>query len=317
LAEPIESFRFISWADTKNAHSDLAVLSRQAKALSPVFTIYPGDLEDSGFTTAGIELWRDAINGYENNRMFEITFPVRGNHDDETDDNAVGWQGYFDLTTTAERIGAINYDEFAEDLTYSFDYGNSHFIGVDVTGSVSQLSTAQINWIDQQLGQAESRGLIHAFLWFHGPIWCLDGHCDCSDSTGCVPSQASALVDVFNRHPIVSATFHGHEHVNAWVHISSARIPNVTHEFEEFVTGSAGAGLYQCKDARVDWCMDSRDGNNAHGFATIDVSGDSFTVNMYRMNYDIPVFSQTFMKGQAPTPTRVTPTSTPAPAPTD
>jgi len=50
------AFRFVSWADTKSATSALGQLSNQVKALNPrpVFTIYPGDLESDGVTSAGM-----------------------------------------------------------------------------------------------------------------------------------------------------------------------------------------------------------------------------------------------------------------------
>jgi hypothetical protein len=189
------SFSFISWADTKGARSILSELSDQIIALNlnPAFTIYPGDLEDDGFTTSGTSLWRDAIDGKitgsdASNNIFDITFPVRGNHDSR---DTSGWQSYFDLASHISRIGALNYNfmEGKEDLIYSFDYGNSHFVGLDVLGDVNKLTSDQITWLDKDLGYAENRGFTHAFIYFHGPIYCLDGHCSCTAATdkNCIP----------------------------------------------------------------------------------------------------------------------------------
>jgi hypothetical protein len=186
LAFPKEAFAFsfISWGDTKTDTTVLKNLSIQAKLLSPAFTIYVGDLEEDGFTQAGTETWKNALNGGSGNGIFDITFTVRGNHDDHIANSAPNWQAYYNLAATAQRVGASNYTELNSNLTYSFDYSNSRFIGVDVLGDASLLSSAQISWIDSRLNDAENRGLTHAFIYFHGPIYCVDGHCSCSTVTG-------------------------------------------------------------------------------------------------------------------------------------
>lgn len=156
------SFMFVSWADTKSDTDILSALSDQAVQLNPAFTIYPGDLEDSGFTASGMNAWKEAMDGQLTgdsvpNGMFAIAFPVRGNHDES---DTAGWQTYFDFQTTANLVGATNYNNMPEeeDLTYSFDYENSHFIGVDVTGDASAITSGQIAWIDADLTAANLVG---------------------------------------------------------------------------------------------------------------------------------------------------------------
>ncbi len=290
------SFRFVSWGDTKSARDELASLSNQAVLLNPNFTIYAGDLESNGFTLSGMNAWKDAMNGYSDNGMFDKTFPVRGNHDAS---NASGWQSYYDLGSTAQSLGATNYSALYEDLTYSFDYGNSHFIGVDVLGDADRLSYEQVSWIDNDLAAAEARGLTHGFVFFHGPIYCVDGHCSCTTRTCPLDPVVVSLIEVFNEHPIVSATFHGHEHTYAHVHIDDTRIPEVTHPFEQFVTGSAGAGPSDCIPGRTDYCMPS------HGFVNVDVSGNSFTVDFYEMGTTSSVKTMTFTKSGNQSPSVV------------
>ncbi len=281
------AFRFVSWADTKSSRDDLASLSNQAAPLNPAFTIYEGDLESDGFTLSGMNAWKDAMNGYSDNGMFDKTLPVRGNHDRN---DTPGWQAYYDLRSTARGLGATKYSELAEDLTYSFDYGNAHFIGVDVLGDADYLSPEQVNWIDNDLAAAEMRGLTHAFVYFHGPIYCVDGHCSCTTRVCPLDSIVVSLIDVFDRHPIVSATFHGHEHTYAHVHIDDTRIPEAIHPFEQFVTGSAGAGPKDCIPGRTEYCMPS------HGFVTVDVVGASFTVRFYRQGIAAPAQTMHFTK---------------------
>jgi|GEM_PF-1963532 len=280
FVHPVYAFTFVSWGDTKDGTATLSAESTQAKTLNPNFTIYTGDLISSG-TGSGtgantLDNWKNALNGSTNNGTFDITFPVRGNHDTST---STTWPTFFNLSGVASRIGATNYSELNKNATYSFDYGNSHFVGIDVTGDVSTMSAGQIAWLDTDLNHAEARGLIHAFLFWHGPIYAVDDHC-CA-----IPPDD--LIKVLNKHPIVSATFHGHEHVIAYAHLDGSRVTGdqgtiLTHPFEEFVTGGGGASLYSCRSGRSDWCL------AANSFATISVSGTSFTVNAYQLGNTTP-----------------------------
>jgi hypothetical protein len=282
-----DAFRFVSWGDTKSARDELAALSNQAALLNPTFTIYEGDLESDGFTLSGMNAWRDAMNGYSDNGMFNKTLPVRGNHDSN---DTAGWQSYYDMQATAQGLGATNYSALREDLTFSFDYGNAHFIGVDVLGNADLLTPEQVNWIDNDLSTAEGRGLTHAFVYFHGPIYCLDGHCSCTTRICPLDPDVVSLIEVFNNHPIISATFHGHEHTYAYVHIDDTRIPEATHPFEQFVTGSAGAGPSDCIPGRADYCLPS------DGFVTVDVSGQAFIVSFYELGAASLVKTMAFSK---------------------
>ncbi len=274
---PSSGFRFISWADTKSGLADLAAVSNQIKALptQAKFTIYPGDLCDSGPTTSCLNTWKSAINGSVNNGIFDITFASRGNHDA---DSPSTWQAYFEFAQVASRVGATNYTARDTDLTYSFDYGNAHFVGIDCpSGDSDGLDTAIAAWLDTDLAAAEARGLVHAFLYFHGPASYVDDHP--------TPGLPAEFIAVINKHRIVSASFHGHEHVQAYVHINSTWLSGVTNGWEEFVTGSAGADLYTCDTSRTDWCT------AVVGFAAVDVSGNSFTVNFYQLGSTNPLTS--------------------------
>ena len=240
------TFRFIVWSDTKNGLNELSALSSQVKAMNPLMTFYPGDLCKRGATRSCLDEWKRSLNGGSNNGLADITFASRGNHDAANIDI---WQSYFNFSGVAESIGAVNFSSYRQNLTYSFDYDNSHFVVIDMPNGegASSMGSATITWLDADLSAAENRGLTLAFIAFHAPIYYVDDHPDA------VPA---GLITVLNSHPIVSATFHGHEHVLAYVHIDTTRIPTVTQPFEEFVSGGAGAKLYACAAGRSDWCDD-------------------------------------------------------------
>lgn len=294
--------RFIAWGDTKSDTNVLQNLSAQAKALNPSWTIYAGDLESSGFTSAGMNIWKAALNGGVNNGMYDITFPVRGNHDAS---NPSAWQGYFDLYATVQRIGATNYTFLDDNLTYSFDYGITRIIGIDVPGNVTQMTSSQISFFDQRLTDAENKGFAHAFFFWHGPFY--------SQANHCCPVPASALISVINKHPVVSAGFFGHEHILTYAQINSSRIPGITRDFVQIITGDAGAGPTSPTSGRYDYALDLKGGNSG-GFALVEVSGNSFTVSFYKGGTATPQWSKTFTKSGLPPPSvSTTPPTSPTP----
>lgn len=336
------AFMFVAWGDSRGPDNfaKTAKLSNQAATLNPIFTIFTGDLQYRGFTLTepdSITAWKNAINGDRtaatSNGIFDKTLPVRGNHD--TNDTA-GWQGYFNMASYVQRVGGTNYAQYSgstygtsgatgPNLTYSFDYGNSHFIGVDAgsDANTSWFPTNKLNWIDQDLTSAEGRGLKFAFIYFHGPIFPGGYHLDSACKTiysDCVsPATATQyLVPIINKHPIVAATFHGHEHSVTYVHLDNTRLSQLAHPFEQFISGSAGAGpddSYVLSN-RADYIQ-----KGTNGFLTVDVSSDSYTVKAYKMGTTIPTldWSKTFTNsGTTPQPTSTltpTPTSLPTNTP--
>lgn len=289
------AFTFVAWGDNKTETDVLKALSVQVKSLNPNFTIFSGDLEENGFTQVGADAWKNAVDGGSDNGIFDITFPVRGNHDDNVWRSVSKWVEYHDISKIAETVGAYNYSELNNNLTYSFDYENSRFMGVDVVGDINILSNAQIAWIDRQLTDAESKGLTHAFIFYHATTFCVAGeHCSCSTTSGCVSTAATRLVEVINKHPIVTAIFQGHEHVLAHTHIDSSRIPNVTHPFEQIVSADAGSGPIGVNPNRTDYHLDLSD--NKGGFVLVDVNDKTVEVNFYHGGIPIPQKTLTFSK---------------------
>lgn len=286
------AFKFVAWGDTKSGTSTLSSLTTNAQTFSPVFTIYSGDVEDSGFTQSGFDSWKTAIGA-----LYSKTFVTRGNHDSG---DSAGWQGYFNFGTTATTVGATNYTALTPNQTYSFEYANSIIIGIDDPGGEFTPDSSTTTWVDQQLTAAEGKGLVHAFIFAHGPIYYTDDHQN---------TPPAAFITMLNKHPIVSAYFNGHEHVLAYTHLDSTRVSSITHAFEQVGSGSTGAGTYNCASGRSDWCQ------AADGFAVISVNDANFTIDFYTSG-TTSVYSKTITKpgsttpstGSVTTPQGVTPT---------
>ena len=148
-------------------------------------------------------------------------------------------------------------------------------------GDISTMTSGEITWLDADITAAEARGVTHTFVMDHGPIYPINEHWD---------TPSSSLVTVMNKHASISATFHGHEHVLGYAHIDSSRVSGVTHQWEEFVSGGAGAPLYSCTSGASDYCTSTM------GFMTVDVSGPTFTVNLYFQGQSVPAETWSFTK---------------------
>ena len=304
-ASPSTPFTFVAWGDSRGGTPGavnslvLSTLSIQAQGLipAPSFTVFAGDLCNSLTSTCASSStsgWTYALNGGSaNNGTSRITFPFRGNHDSD----AALWDRYFvgrDAVVAA--IGGTDFNYYLTDgpeRTYSFDYANSHIVGIDLPGGdVSTMTSGQIDWLDSDIAAAEARGVTHTFILDHGPIYYVDGHSS---------EPPTRLINVINKHWSISATFHGHEHVMAYVHADSTHIPGVTHPWEEFVAGAAGAPLYSCNTSRLIGAMDYCSGE-ANGFMSVEVDGNTFTVSLYLEGEPVAAKTWTFTK--SPTPPR-------------
>jgi uncharacterized repeat protein (TIGR02543 family) len=311
LYDGSETFSFASIGDAHAEAENFAATVNQIATMNPDFVIFNGDLENEGFLTEEMD---PMIADLKAAGLFDRTFLVRGNHDDNQIDidNAALWESYFETEPNIKTppAGVTNYvsiDSDSDNLTYSFNFGNSIFIGLDVPGPVDDLTADEYYFLDDRLTYAENLGLTHAFIYFHGPSYCVESnHCDCFARTdaSCTPSE---LVAVINDHPIVSATFHGHEHIFGWTHMDSTRLAGLTGSFEQFLTSPAGGWNYN--DAiypeRLDYYVPDMDEQPDQGFGYVTVDGDSFTVSFYKDGSTSPNWSGTFQKpGMEPTLTQ-------------
>ena len=311
-------FTFAALSDSQSGTSTLLTVDNAIAALNPNLVLFNGDITDgNGVTTSELT---SKTGVYKTTGLFDKTFFVRGNHDDVVSGSANLWESFFSTSPNVKILpnGVTNYvalDSNSTYLTYSFIYQNSMFLGVDVPGDADLITSAQYTFLDQRLTYAESIGLTHAFIWFHGGEYCVESqHCGCSTKLdgSCTPT---AFVNLINKHPVVSATFHGHEHILSWTHMDNARVPSLTRSYEEFFTSPAATYTYNSYiyPNRVDYYSNT----NAPAYAYVSVNGSSFTVNLYRVGTG-SVWSKTFTKGSViPTNTpTVTRTPTPVGSPT-
>ena len=303
------AFSFASMGDGQAERAYFTSTVNQIKNLNPALILYNGDLQDTGFVLTQIN---PMINVLKTANVFNKTFLVRGNADNNVEGSAALWENYFETAPNIKVLppyvtnkAALN--SSSDHLNYSFDYGNSIFIGLDVPGDIDFLEQAEMDFLNSRLTYAEGQGLTHAFIFFHGPEYPVTSvHSLCSGraDAGCTPPS---LMTIINDHPIVTATFHGHEHVLGWTHMDNTRVTGLTRSYEQFITSPSGSGTYNeyLYPERVDYVYPDMD--NSQGFATISVDGLSFTYNIYKVGTAQPVWSHTFSKlNTAPTISDIT-----------
>ncbi|MCL4436252.1 MAG: hypothetical protein M1387_06020 [Thaumarchaeota archaeon] len=279
-------FRFVVLGDSRSSDSTsqvntkvLSSLTNVANGLNPAFAIFNGDLCYS--FTSGSDcptIWKNAVN----QNLLSKTVLVQGNRD--TGYNTK-WQSAFKMASIITSFGGTGYSfrSGQDSIDYSFNYKNSHFVGIAVLNGVSSSSPSydQLTWLDADLTKAENtgcggHGCALTFIAFHSPLYCVS-----PDSSVCsqIQTPPSKWTTILNAHSSVVAVFNAHDHVISYVHISSNEINGVSsnHEYEQFISGASGAPPASC-GSRSDWCTD---GN--FGFITVNVSGSTAKVRAYNM----------------------------------
>ncbi|MCL4435988.1 MAG: metallophosphoesterase [Thaumarchaeota archaeon] len=307
-------FRFVVMGDSRGNSAAqpvntgaLSQVSNKANGFNPAFQLFTGDLCYDFSQGNCPSVWKSTMNS----NLLSKTVPIMGNHD--STDIAL-WQSNFNIGSIVSSFGGTryNYRSGQDSLDFSFDYGNSHFVGMAVIDDVSSTrpSADQLNWLDADLTTAErtgcgGTGCALTFLEWHAPVYCTsDSHCPTP-----APAPPAQWTTITNAHPSVTAIFHGHEHVIAYTHIDSSKISgvNTNREYEEFITGGAGAPLYGCT-SRANWCTSN------YGFAVVDVSGTTVTVQIYDIN-GVPLHTAwTFTKNPTTTTTTTTTTASGIPS---
>ena len=131
------SFTFGSFGDSHN-EPYFNTTADQLASLNPALVLGIGDVEDNGFSTTDMN---QVVGVLKSENLFNKTFLVRGNHDDKIDGSAAGWESYLETspnipTRPAYVANKVALNSSSDNLIYSFDYGNSIFIGLDVPGDV-------------------------------------------------------------------------------------------------------------------------------------------------------------------------------------
>jgi hypothetical protein len=218
------AFRFIVIGDNRPGGDPVrqpAAFRRiidEINRLDPDFVVNNGDLIQgyTGDTAVLAAMWDAYIEQLDRCRVPVIS--VVGNHDVWGPDSDRMYR---------DRIG---------DLTFSFDYGGCHFIGLNTEdfagGGIDRIAGEQLAWLKADLRKA--RDADHIFVFLHRPLWIQAG----ADTAGRYSYQSNWMDDV---HPLlvehgVRAVMAGHEHLY--------RDEGVIDGIQYVIVGGAGAPLH-------------------------------------------------------------------------
>lgn len=177
---------FLVFGDAKHSPHFKEVL-KQADQLSPQFCITTADLVNQGAGAKGVVNYGklDTDGGWFFKKY--ATWPSVGNHEMNGGKNGVeNFAKFFGIDTP----------------TYSFSYGNAHFIALDWPKVKDDPD--KFAWLEKELAKAQGQ---HIFIFRHRP-WYTVG----SKSTKDVEGKATTVTALFQKYK-VTAVFSGHDHI--------------------------------------------------------------------------------------------------------
>jgi hypothetical protein len=191
------NFSFIHWTDVhynppnKGYEIQLNTTLQILKNASPDFILMTGDMRSSEPNYRRFYTIMDSMD-------FDIPiFFVNGNHEKESLeelDNAVLYMG--------EKKG-----QFGNEYTFTFDYGEYQFIGLDSGmfpySSQGNISDAQYNWLKSELQSIQGK---HLVAFFHHPLSFFGKSMFWTNMT-----IAMKIRELFSGYGVI-ATFAGHAH---------------------------------------------------------------------------------------------------------
>lgn len=150
-----------------------------------------------------------------------------GNHDVDTDKKETYgyWQDYVNFPQ--------NGPEGFEELTYSLDYGNAHFV-VLVTNKPKdhKINDEQLKWLESDLKNNQKE---HTFVFFHESAFPIKDKID--ESLDVDEEQRDKLWSILDKNK-VTAVFSGHEHLHSRRLIDKQVFSGAENGVYQFVVGN-------------------------------------------------------------------------------
>lgn len=199
-------FSFAVLGDTQyfkpGIYGDYQKAASSIKKINPDLVFSLGDLVSSCDKEKECE---EKINSWKNvlGNLSSKTYVMMGNHDrtgKEKSDNA--WRKAFNFPNNGP-------DGFSE-LTYSFDFQNSHFVILSSDKpEENKINSVQRTWLEQDLQKNTKE---NTFVFFHEPAYPVNSKI--GESLDKNSDDRDALWSIFIKYR-VTAVFSGHEHIQA------------------------------------------------------------------------------------------------------
>jgi 3',5'-cyclic AMP phosphodiesterase CpdA len=193
--------------------------------------------------------------------LLSKTYAAMGNHDNIGDKGDKAWQDAFSFPAN----GPNGYSE----LTYSFDFKNSHFVVLDSDSpDMHEINGEQRAWLEKDLAASHKE---NNFVFFHEPAFPVSSKA--GESLDKNPGERDALWNIFDKYN-VTAVFNGHEHIVSRRKIDSSVLPSVKNAIYQFVFGSTDSFDHDLPDPGVVEYANQGQGR----FGIVSVNGKEITV---------------------------------------
>ena len=276
-------YRFLAFGDLGRATNAQKLIAALVDSLNADFAILTGDIiyesgEAQNFTPYYFDIYRETLQ--------HIPFyPCLGNHDNNPPSYGIPYVNTYYLPT--------NYPT-APERSYSFDYGNAHFVSIEVTIENNAPDAAMTSWLDADLAASTKQW---KFVFFHVPMYSnLGAHGD-------DPTIAAGLEPILQARG-VDMVFQGHNHyytrtypVAAGAAVDQGQDPNYLNPTGPIyiVAGGGGRALYDLTPLSSPEVISEK----AFHVASIDVDGDLLTLRAVGM--DGTVFDTMTLRKSTPT----------------
>jgi PKD repeat protein len=189
-------FSILAWGDSGTGNSGQMAVAAQMDAVRPrpALALGIGDLVYSSGEWENYDP-RFFI-PYKNLTRNLIIWPAMGNHDAITEQGAPYLANFYLPTTSGAPLNPSG-----NELYYSFDYGNAHFVCLDSQISSKKVGGPMHQWLTDDLEDANNRGMRWKFVFFHHPPYTKGTHNSFKESQLIAmrenfgPSMESAGVD--------------------------------------------------------------------------------------------------------------------------
>lgn len=270
---PVESekaFSFAIFGDTQDfkaedSEGNFQKAVKSIESLNPDKIIAIGDLVSS----CNEKDCEEKLNSWKNEIGLLSTklYAVQGNHDrtgGKKSDEA--WQKVFDFPT--------NGPEGFSELTYSFDFENSHFVILDSDNPKEHsVNLTQRDWLEKDLAENKKD---NTFIFFHEPAYPTSSKI--KESLDAKSEDRDALWKILDTHN-VSAVFSGHEHLNSRRKIDSAIFSEAKNSLNQLIVGNTDTFDHkEPKEGTTDYSYKGK------VFMIINVQGKKITFKVYSVD---------------------------------
>lgn len=244
-----------TFSASPNGNLEKAVRSLSKQNLDLAFVM--GDLVSScdggSSCEKKYESWKNIMSP-----ILAKTYEVQGNHD-RTGGNAADavWQKEFNLPTN----GPAGYEE----LAYSFDKGNLHFVVLtSEKPKGNAVNDVQRSWLEKDLAANTQK---NTFVFFHEPAFQMSQ--DAKDALDANPQERDQLWNILKKYK-VTAVFNGH------LHMIARKLQDGIYQFVIGDTDSTADDVPQKN--LTDF------GLTGHHYAIVSVSGQTVDVKIYSLD---------------------------------